>query len=285
MDSGRGLYDKFYRRRLSESQMRVFNIQMQDNSKDPGTVKPYADNYSFKPGCCKRCEKPFDITFKKKESCNFHTIFSKIYRGCHQPHQCCGRSYGSIGCRSAPSHVYRGNVFTDLTGFRKTQPGKEETKGGYGVYVIDTESVHTTKGLEVCRVTVLDPDCRTVYETFCLPTTEIVDYNTIWSGITAEDLEGVTKTFQEMQDDLLALFNDKTVLVGHCISSDLIVLKLIHEVVVDTQALYPHNRGLPFRRGLKELAEKCLGRRIQTGDGHDSKEDAEVTMKLARRII
>ena len=49
-----------------------------------------------------------------------------------------------------------------------------------------------------------------------------------WSGITEADMKGITKTFTEMQDDLLALFNDKTVLVGHCISSDLTVLKVIH---------------------------------------------------------
>ena len=53
-----------------------------------------------------------------------------------------------------------------------------------------------------------------------------------WSGITAADLEGVTKTFVEMQDDLLKLFNDKTVLVGHCISSDLVVLKVLHVMVM-----------------------------------------------------
>ena len=47
-----------------------------------------------------------------------------------------------------------------------------------------------------------------------------------WSGITESDLDGVTKTFNEMQDDLLKLFNDNTVLVGHCISSDLIAVKV-----------------------------------------------------------
>ena len=40
-----------------------------------------------------------------------------------------------------------------------------------------------------------------------------------WSGITESDMRDVTKTFEEMQKDLLDIFNDKTVLVGHCISS------------------------------------------------------------------
>ena len=40
--------------------------------------------------------------------------------------------------------------------------------------------IHTKKGLEVCRVTVLDTDCKVVYETMCLPTTDIIDYNTMY---------------------------------------------------------------------------------------------------------
>lgn len=284
MATGSKLYDRFYRRRLSDYQMGQFNIPTPQPGQE-GVIKPFKDTHNFTPGCCKRCEKSFDITFEKIEPCNFHTVFSKVYRGNHMPYQCCGGRYGSVGCRSAPSHVYKGNVFTDLVGFRKTTQGQPKEGGDYGVYVIDTESVHTKKGLEVCRVTVLDTDCQTVYETFCLPTTEIIDYNTIWSGITKSDLDGVTKTFSEMQDDLLELFNDQSVLVGHCISSDLIAVKLIHPVLVETQALYPHSRGLPFRRGLKELAENVLGRKIQTGDGHDSKVDAEVTMKLALRKV
>ena len=54
-----------------------------------------------------------------------------------------------------------------------------------------------------------------------------------WSGITEEDLNGVTKTFDEMQDELLKLFNDKTVLVGHCISSDLVALKVSNRFEFD----------------------------------------------------
>ena len=39
------------------------------------------------------------------------------------------------------SHVHKGNVFTDLEGFRKTTQGQPKEDGDYGVYVIDTESV------------------------------------------------------------------------------------------------------------------------------------------------
>ena len=40
-------------------------------------------------------------------------------------------------------------------------------------------------------------------------------------------MRDVTKTFEEMQKDLLDIFNDKTVLVGHCISSDLLMVKVL----------------------------------------------------------
>ena len=39
------------------------------------------------------------------------------------------------------SHVYKGNVFTDLEGFRQTTQGQPKEDSDYGVYVIDTESV------------------------------------------------------------------------------------------------------------------------------------------------
>jgi RNA exonuclease 1 len=53
---------------------------------------------------------------------------------------------------------------------------------------------------------------------------------------------------------------------------------------LDTSILYPHPRGLPYRRGLKELAAKYLNVFIQNdpGNGHDSFEDAAASMSLAR---
>jgi hypothetical protein len=45
------------------------------------------------------------------------------------------------------------------------------------------------------------------------------------------------------------------------------VLKLIHERVVDTAALFPHPSGLPYKHALKKLAKEFLRKDIQDGKG------------------
>lgn len=278
-------YRRFSRHILSEAYLRRLDYPRPDPNGNEGVVKLYGDHFGFTEGTCKRCEKPFDVTFTNRTQCDFHTERSRRYGGRQHPHGCCGKGLGSRGCRIAPSHVYKGNLYLDLQGYRRTQSRDPPSDGNYGVYAIDTESVHTLRGLEVCKVSVIDPTLNVVYNEFCQPTSEIVDYNTIWSGVTKEDLQDVTKTYEEMRDEILKLFSADTIMIGHGLNHDLISMKIIHEKVVDTIMLYPHNRGLPLRRSLKEIAESVLGLSIQVGEGHDSKEDAEVTMKLALRKI
>ena len=46
--------------------------------------------------------------------------------------------------------------------------------------------------------------------------------------------------------------------------------------------MFPHRKGLPFKRGLKELMAEQLGKFIQDNvdGGHDSQEDAKACMEL-----
>ncbi|WAR18714.1 SDN5-like protein [Mya arenaria] len=60
---------------------------------------------------------------------------------------------------------------------------------------------------------------------------------------------------------------------------------IVHDKVVDTLKLYPHPHGSHLRRSLKDIAQGVLGRSIQTGEGHDSHEDAEVAMQLVLRKL
>ncbi|WAR18713.1 GOR-like protein [Mya arenaria] len=272
------IYKKCSRFVLSKYELRSLDCPHPDRSGSEGRAKLYGDQYGFKKGACKRCDKTFDTTFTKKETCDFHVERSRKIRGVHKPHGCCGSHFGGKGCRSAPSHVYIGNLYLDVEGFTRTQPlASPSADGNYGI--------HTVKGLEVCKVSVINSSLETVYDEFCLPTTEIIDYNTIWSGIRAEDLQDVTKTWAEMRQDLLGIFNRKTILVGHGLGTDLRLLKILHNRVVDTLKLYPHPHGSHLRRSLKDIAQSFLGRSIQTGEGHDSHEDAEVAMQLVLRKL
>lgn len=55
---------------------------------------------------------------------------------------------------------------------------------------------------------------------------------------------------------------------------------MCHSKVIDTVALYPHPKGLPYKSSLKFLAAKFLKRSIQEGQ-HDSVVDASTAMDLA----
>lgn len=47
-----------------------------------------------------------------------------------------------------------------------------------------------------------------------------------FSGITAEDMEGVTTNLRDVQAVLLSLFTEKTILIGHSLESDLAAVKV-----------------------------------------------------------
>lgn len=62
----------------------------------------------------------------------------------------------------------------------------------------------------------------------------------------------------------------------------MLALKISHNLVIDTAILYKHPRGASHKTALRVLARRFLSREIQqSGNGHDSIEDAKATMELA----
>lgn len=85
-----------------------------------------------------------------------------------------------------------------------------------------------------------------------------------------------------VQEDFLQLVNKETILVGHSLENDLLALKIRHDLVIDTAILYRHPRGRSYKTALRVLTRKFLSREIQdSGNGHDSVEDARAAMELA----
>lgn len=85
-----------------------------------------------------------------------------------------------------------------------------------------------------------------------------------------------------LQEDFLRLVYKETILVGHSLENDLLALKIKHDLVIDTAILYRHPRGRSYKTALRVLTRKFLSREIQdSGNGHDSVEDARATMELA----
>ncbi|XP_059558237.1 LOW QUALITY PROTEIN: RNA exonuclease 1 homolog [Myotis daubentonii] len=219
----------------------------------------------------------------RQEECRYHwgrLRPTPAAGGWQIQYTCCSAAIGSPGCQVARQHVQDGRQ-QDLQGFVHTVD-KELPAGAHpGIYALDCEMCYTTAGLELTRVSVVDSALRLVYDTFVRPDRDIVDYNTRFSGVTAAHLAHTSTSIRDVQAALLTLFNSRTILIGHSLQSDLLALKLIHGTVLDTSVLFPHRRGLPYKRSLRNLAAHYLGHVIQDRtDGHSSSEDASACMRL-----
>lgn len=223
---------------------------------------------------CARCGTIFNIAHFDDDTvvdaCNYHAKSPGFLRGSNiNAHRCCQQPSGSPGCMYANHHV-TDYVDTDrLTGFVRTFARNAGGTEAYratrdaDIFALDCEMCYTTQGLELTRVTVVNFAQRTVYDALVRPDNKVIDYNTTYSGITAQMLEREQRTLRDVQAVLLSMFHARTVLIGHSLDSDLKALRLIHDVVVDTSVLYPHKMGPPKKRALKTLCIENLGRIIQ----------------------
>ncbi|KAH0628364.1 hypothetical protein JD844_009420 [Phrynosoma platyrhinos] len=195
-------------------------------------------------------------------------------------YSCCEGVVGSPGCQVAKLHVHDGRN-ENIDGFVKTFIKPPPLDGNHGVFALDCEMCYTTHGLELSRVTVVDPSLCVVYEAFVKPDNEIIDFNTRLHSVKAEKMKTTETSIRDVQAVLLNLFSTDTILIGHSLQSDLFALKLFHSKIVDTSIVFPHRLGLPHKRALRNLMADYLQRIIQDDvGGHDCSEDATACMEL-----
>ncbi|XP_050435721.1 uncharacterized protein LOC126842681 isoform X2 [Adelges cooleyi] len=267
------------KRRTSENGVAMMTEQQQQKQQ-----KKEEEQFSFNDlVSCVRCSSFFSVTNERRYAhasrCLYH--YGKLKMGGHT-YGCCNGSPTSQGCTEAPCHVWNG--FAE--GHNGPAPGfvhtYDDRSGIRVVYGMDCEMCYTQSGLEVTKVTLVDIYGFVVYDTLVKPARPIVDYNSRYSGITANDFATKpSKSLEQVQRDLLRYIKRDTILVGHGLGSDLLVLRMVHCRVVDTSVLFPHPRGEPYKMSLKSLAARLLKREIQQAYGHDSKEDARAAMDLA----
>ncbi|KAL0132949.1 hypothetical protein PUN28_000587 [Cardiocondyla obscurior] len=235
---------------------------------------------------CNRCGQAYMVNKQgfavRQQNCIYHWGRKFTVRG-EGKYSCCQQDGSASGCCDAKTHIWDYTDYENLRGYVKTLSKENVPIDEQGVFALDCEMCYTTQGLELTRVTIVDEDCKVIYETLVKPQNPIIDYNTRFSGITEEDMKDVTTTILDVQATLLTMFSDKTILVGHSLESDFKALRLLHDTVVDTSIMFPHKNGYPQKRALRNLCSEYLRKIIQNDiGGHDSKEDAVSCMELIR---
>ncbi|KAI5809799.1 hypothetical protein DFH27DRAFT_536370 [Peziza echinospora] len=223
---------------------------------------------------------------------------------------CCKQRGFGLGCTKTRTHVVENESaprLAHLCPFLPTPPASPTRSLNskiQKVIALDCEMCFTKHGLTLARMTVLSfPGAAVLADIFiseAYPGVPILDYNTIYSGITEEDLfphnpaskPRVLKGIEAARDKLWEFCDENTIIVGHGLDHDLKCLRVIHKNVVDTAILW--STSLRQKSRLKKLAEMYLGWSIQEDSsvkgpgekaGHDSIEDCRASMELALEYL
>lgn len=156
--------------------------------------------------------------------------------------------------------------------------------GNSPMFGLDCEMCKVVSGRhEVARVSIVNEQYQSVYETLVRPELQIMDYLTPWSGITKEIMEEATKTLKEVQEDLKKLLTPDAILVGQSLQFDLHGLKMMHPYIIDTSVIFNISGERIRKSKLQTLAKEFLGEEIQKAyTGHNSIEDSCASLRLAK---
>lgn len=247
--------------------------------------------------------------YPKREKTDFQTGTTREAR-----YGCCNATVGSPGCTYGETHVFKTSSPRRLAAVLQFEETPPNPKADPDLAVsFDCEMAYTTYGLEVIRLSATTwPQGEPLIDVLVRPIGHILDLNTRFSGVTAEqylkaseydpEYETVPRPPSKKESNdmtkpepmtivpspaaarylLFSYISPKTVLIGHALSNDTNVMRIVHHNIVDTSCLYPHPAGLPIRHALRNLSKQFLNLSIQTAgaSGHDSLEDCTATGEL-----
>jgi RNA exonuclease 1 len=166
------------------------------------------------------------------------------------------------------------NSATELKCPNKSDFFTRKTK--YFLVSIDLEMVYSKNGKEVGRVSILDNLGNVLYDKFVQPGVPIVDYCTIYSGLTPELLsKGIPK--KQMKEEIREIIGKDTFILGHGLDNDMTALEIHHPHIIDTSYIFLNTESR--RVSLQQLARKYLKKQVHDA-AHSSIEDAKICLEL-----
>jgi len=140
---------------------------------------------------------------------------------------------------------------------------------------------------EVVRVCAVGSDCQTLLDELVLPSKEVKDYLTNITGVSANDLEGVTVTQADAQNLVMKLLTPGTILVGHSLYHDLRALKIDHKRVIDTSLVFRDSSWpVAYSPSLSNLCKAVLKYDFREEDKpHNCLDDAIIPMRIVQNWI
>ncbi|VDM57092.1 unnamed protein product [Angiostrongylus costaricensis] len=248
---------------------------------------------------CSRCHKEFRLDPKGKvvsAECVYHFKGLQRRGGMRGDSffACCGADRMTPGCCVAEAHVSDTLNAEALREFTSTPVSSGESDPrNCKVYAMDCEMVYGVWGPELARVSVVDMNNKSVLDIIVKPRNTVIDYNTRFSGLTANQVESSTVDLIQAQNSLFELVNERSILIGHSLESDLKAMRLRHERlslpdVYFLTIIITFRQGFPYKRALRNLASEYLQKIIQedgklgsiADSGHDSQEDSATCMSL-----
>ncbi|XP_063701790.1 RNA exonuclease 5 [Culicoides brevitarsis] len=178
----------------------------------------------------------------------------------------------------------KGELATRCKNYIMTQDSYLPVTAKSPMFGLDCEMCKVVSGRhEVARVSVVNEQYESVYETLVRPELQIMDYLTPFSGITKEIMDGATKTLKEVQQDLRKILTPDAILVGQSLQFDLHGLNMMHPYIIDTSVIFNISGERQRKSKLQTLAKEFLGEEIQKAyTGHNSIEDSCASLKLAK---
>ncbi|GBM89979.1 Putative exonuclease GOR [Araneus ventricosus] len=280
------LYNRFLHHKMSYLKMMENGFPLPD-PESPGKVLLFNNNVFTRQNnpehqtcrCGKTLSMLDDKWYLDDEGCHFH-LGKQLFVGPEYGlYTCCKKV--SPGCAFNKHHVSFYRPFEEIKFVHPEEKKEGGRKKASNIFSIDCEMAFTTKGMEAVKTSLVSINGEVLYDSYVQPNNPILDYNTAFSGVREEHLRQVTTKLEDVQDQLLRLLNKDSILIGHGVENDLLALNLVHENVIDTSFVFPHERGHPLKNSLKYLAETHLHKHIQDGYvGHNSIEDAKTCMEL-----